>query len=81
MNDRWPGAHWEDIKYTCIASKGVAGEVKLNLDSILGYTSYFALIGEGGVEGGGITPVKAALLQGAESVVFDDVYHDMVIIY
>jgi len=75
VNDRWPGAHWDDIKYTCIASKGVAGELKLNLDSILGYVSYFALIGDGGVEGDGITPVKAALLEGAESIVLDDVYH------
>lgn len=75
VNDRWPGAHFEDIKYTCIASKRVAGELKFNLDSILGYTSYFALIGEGGVEGDGITPVKAALLEGAESIVLDDVYH------
>jgi len=75
VNDRWPGAYFDDIKYTCIASNGVTGEVKLDLDSILGFASYFALIGEGGVEGDGITPVKAALLDGAESIVLDDVYH------
>ena len=66
INDRWPGAYWEDIQYTCVASTAVLGKLKLDLDSILAYASYFALIGEGGVEGDGITPVKAALLDGGK---------------
>lgn len=66
INDRWPGAHFEDIEYTCIASTGVSGKVEFNLDSILAFASYFALIGDGGVQGDGITPVKAALLDGGE---------------
>merc|ERR1712113_1058012 len=75
VNDRWPGAYWEGIGYTCVASKAVEGRVSLDLDSVLGFASYFALIGEGGVEGDGITPVKAALLDGAESIILEDVYH------
>lgn len=66
INDRWPGAHFDDIEYTCIASTGVSGKLELNLDSILAYASYFALIGQGDVEGDGITPVKAALLEGGK---------------
>jgi hypothetical protein len=64
INDRWPGAHFDDIEYTCIASNGVRGKLELNLDSMLAYASYFALIGEGEVEGDGITPVRGALLEG-----------------
>jgi len=76
VNDRWPGAHWEDVHYTCVASKAVTGKLLGgDLDSALAFSSYFALIGEGGVEGDGITPVKGALLEGADSIVLDDVYH------
>lgn len=65
INDRWPGAHFDDIEYTCIASKAVTGKLGFtNLDSILAYASYFALSGEGGIEGDGITPVKGALMEG-----------------
>jgi hypothetical protein len=69
INDRWPGAHFEGIDYTCIAATGIIGKLEFNLDSLLAFASYFALIGEGGVEGDGITPVKAALLDGGECCV------------
>ena len=79
VNDRWPGAFWEDIKYTCVASTGVSGKLEFKLDSLLAYASYFALIGQGDVPGDGITPVGGALLEGAESVVLDEVFHADVI--
>ena len=76
INDRWPGAYFDDIGYTCVASRRVSGKLlSTNLDSLLAFASYFALVGEGGVEGDGITPVKAALLEGAESIILEDVYH------
>ena len=75
VNDRWPGGYWDGIRYTCVASRRVVGRVAFDLDALLGFASYFALIGEGGVEGDGITPVKAALPEGADAIVLDDVYH------
>ena len=80
INDRWPGAHFDDIAYTCIASTAVPGKLELNLDSILAFASYFALGGEGGVEGDGITPVKVASLDGGEHHVclaISDLYLDI----
>lgn len=75
INKLWPGAHFDDIEYTCIASKAVSGKIELELNSLLAYASYFALSGQGDVEGDGITPVKAALLDGANEIVLDDIYH------
>ena len=79
INDRWPGAFWEDIKYTCVASTSVSGKLEFALDSALAYASYFALSGQGDVPGDGITPVQGALLEGAESIVLDDIFHADVI--
>jgi len=77
INDRWPGAYWDDIAYTCVASSAVTGKIGFDdgLDSILAFVSYFALIGQGDVKGDGITPVDGALLKDANSIVLDDVYH------
>eukprot|EP00980_Cylindrotheca_fusiformis_P000146 scaffold24_cov128-Cylindrotheca_fusiformis.AAC.19 len=76
INDRWPGVHFDDIQYTCIASKAVRGKLSLtNIESMLAYASYFALSGDGNVEGDGITPVTGALMKGAKSIVLEDVYH------
>mmetsp|Transcript_26286 Transcript_26286/g.32235 ORF Transcript_26286/g.32235 Transcript_26286/m.32235 type:complete len:577 (-) Transcript_26286:155-1885(-) len=76
VNDKWPGAYWDDVSYTCVASKAVPGKLGFSdLDCLLGYVSYLALIGDGKVDGDGITPVKGALLEGAASIVLDDVYH------
>lgn len=77
INDRFPGAYYsaenEDkhskkcsIEYTCVASKGVPGKLEFQLDSILAFASYFALSGQGDVEGDGITPVSGALLDGGK---------------
>jgi len=81
INDRWPGAHFESIDYTCVVSSAVTGKIALNnLDSLLAFASYFALIGKGDVQGDGITPVGGALLEGAKSIILDDdgenpIYH------
>ena len=75
INTRWPGAYYDDIEYTCIASKGVTGKIGFDLDSILAYASYLALAGSGNIDGDGITPVEAALLEGSNHIVLDDVYH------
>jgi len=74
VNDKWPGAYFSHIKYACIASNKISGGFK-NLDSILGFASYFALSGEGNIQGDGITPVNAAILEGADSVILDEIYH------
>ena len=77
VNDRWPGAYWDDISYTCVASKAVTGKITLDggIDSLLGFISYFALAGEGSTEGDGIPPVSGALLENAKAVVLDAAYH------
>ncbi|CAJ1966164.1 unnamed protein product [Cylindrotheca closterium] len=86
INDRFPGAYYSpdnqdkddancNIEYTCVASKGVVGKLELKLDSILAFASYFALGGQGDVEGDGITPTKGALLDGGNSIILDDVCH------
>lgn len=79
VNNRWPGAFFSNTtNYTCVASKAVTGKLGNPLellDNVLGFVSYFALIGDGNVDGDGITPVKGALLEGAKSIVLDDVYH------
>jgi len=80
INDRWPGSYWNghddgSIEYTCVASKCVSGKLELNLDSLLAYASYFALSGDGTIQGDGITPVDAAILDGSRKIVLDDVYH------
>lgn len=80
INDRFPGAYYSvnnpekddkncNIEYTCVASKGVPGKLEFfKLDSLLAFASYFALCGQGDVEGDGITPVKGALLDGGKPV-------------
>jgi len=85
VNDRWPGGYYPDIVYTCVASREVKGKLDVsNVDSTLAFASYFALIGDGNVEGDGITPVKAALLEDSaddqkndnvKSIILDGVYH------
>jgi len=76
VNDRWPGAFYSDIEYTCVASRAVTGKLAFDgIDSLLGFVSYFALAGEGTTEGDGITPVSGALLENAEAVVLDDAFH------
>eukprot|EP00547_Thalassionema_nitzschioides_P018739 CAMPEP_0194253880 /NCGR_PEP_ID=MMETSP0158-20130606/30852_1 /TAXON_ID=33649 /ORGANISM="Thalassionema nitzschioides, Strain L26-B" /LENGTH=557 /DNA_ID=CAMNT_0038991723 /DNA_START=41 /DNA_END=1711 /DNA_ORIENTATION=+ len=73
INDRWPGAYFSpSIQYTCVASSAVTGKVGLDLDNLLAFASYFALIGQGDVDGDGITPVGGALLDGAKSIVLDN---------
>ena len=79
INDRWPGAYFDDIEYTCVASKKVEGKLEFNLDSILAYASYFALIGEGNVEGDGITPVKGALMEGGKFIPSRRVWHAVLV--
>jgi len=76
VNDRWPGAYFAqkengNIRYTSVASTAVRGGFQ-SIDSILGYVSYLALVGDGNVEGDGITPVDAAILEGSESIVLDN---------
>lgn len=78
INDKWPGAYYSpDIEYTCVATNGVTGKLGLDLDSLLGFTSYLALGGDGNVDGDGITPISSAILDGANKIIVgnNDVYH------
>ena len=78
INDKWPGAYYSpSIEYTCVATNGVTGKVGFDLDSLLAFTSYLALGGDGNVDGDGITPISSAILEGANKIIVgnNDVYH------
>jgi len=94
INSKWPGAYFDTIDYTCVASQRVTGKLffttgkedddkmsssssssSSSLDAFLAYASYLALVGKGNIEGDGITPVQAAMLEGAKEIVLEDVYH------
>lgn len=69
----YPGAFHPQVRYVCAAGKAVFG--KRGFGSWLAYKSYELTVGKGETWGDGITPVEAALLDGAENLVLDGVWH------
>jgi pimeloyl-ACP methyl ester carboxylesterase len=70
VNEEYPGAFYEDVRYICVAGKAVLGK-----DNWLAYQSYNLTIGDGNTWGDGITPIEAAHLAGAENIVIEDATH------
>ena len=72
MNELFPGALHESkgLRYLCVAGAAVDGAT-----SPRARKRYERLIGDGQVKGDGKVPVESALLSGAKSLVFDDLYH------
>ncbi len=80
VNDNYPGAHWPDLKYVCVAGKacfGVPPKVwqPNTWSGWLAYSSYQLTGGTGEVWGDGITPITAAHLEGAVNLTVESVYH------
>lgn len=73
VNNSYPGAFYEDVRYVCVAGKAVYGERKLG--SWLAYSSYELTCGQGNSWGDGITPITAAHLDGAENLIVEGANH------
>jgi hypothetical protein len=72
VNQTYPGAFLDSVRYVCIASKAVYGE---RWRTWFTYNSYQLTSGEGATWGDGITPIAAAHLDGAENLTLENVYH------
>ncbi|MEO1208189.1 MAG: lipase [Cyanobacteria bacterium J06638_20] len=72
VKDNYPGAFYPNVRYVCVAGKSVYGS---RWRSWFAYSSYEQTCGVGDRWGDGITPIEAALLDGAENQILDHVYH------
>lgn len=72
VKDHYPGAFYPHVRYVCIAGKSVYG---MRWRQWFAYSSYEQTCGAGDRWGDGITPIEAALLDGADNHVLDYVYH------
>ncbi|KAL1528890.1 hypothetical protein AB1Y20_010213 [Prymnesium parvum] len=67
VEGRYPGAYHEELRYLSVGSRAVRGRLWGDgLQGLLAYASYLPLCGEAAVDGDGITPLRNALLEGAE---------------
>lgn len=73
VNDNYPGAFYQNLRYVCVAGKTIFGERRLG--SWFAYSSYQLTCGEGNTWGDGITPIASAHLPGAENLVIPGVRH------
>lgn len=70
VNGLFPGALHESIRYLSVAGSAVDGA-----SSHGARRRYERFVDDGRVEGDGLVPVPSALLEGAEHLVLDGVYH------
>ena len=80
VNDNFPGAYFEDVKYICVCGRGVVGDIFdrknfLNIENIVAYASYLPQIGKGKEIGDGIVPESIAFLDGAMNISLEGVKH------
>ncbi|ABA22355.1 conserved hypothetical protein [Trichormus variabilis ATCC 29413] len=73
VNNNYPGAFYQNVRYVCVAGKTVFGERRRG--GWLAYSSYQLTCGTGNTWGDGITPIAAAHLIGAENLVIEGVRH------
>jgi len=78
VEERYPGAYHEGIRYMTVGSTAQRGALPGNGAGLIGgslaYASYLPLGGDGTVDGDGITPLRCAHLEGAEQREVD-AYH------
>jgi pimeloyl-ACP methyl ester carboxylesterase len=72
VNDAYPDAFYDDVKYICVAGRSVYGK---RFSKWIAYSSYELTCGTGSTWGDGITPIEAAHLKGAENLVYEGVNH------
>jgi triacylglycerol esterase/lipase EstA (alpha/beta hydrolase family) len=76
VNDTYPGAFWEPVRYVCVAGRSVQGRRQWNQwQQWIAYNSYQLTCGQGNTWGDGITPVVSAHLPGAVNLTWEDVVH------
>ncbi|MGK7912964.1 MAG: esterase/lipase family protein [Synechococcus sp.] len=82
VNDTYPGAFHDSIRYVCVAGKSTFGEKapwwnpqQWDGAKWLAYSSYELTGGTGSCWGDGITPIPSAHLDGAINLVVDGAYH------
>lgn len=73
VNETYPGAFYPHVTYVCVAGKAVYGQRWGK--NWLAYQSYQLTCGTGDTWGDGITPIKAAHLDGAINLTLDGVMH------
>ncbi|MEB3231594.1 MAG: lipase [Leptolyngbyaceae bacterium] len=74
VNDHYPGAFYQHIRYICVAGKSVQGSRRWYGPSFA-YQSYQLTYGQGDCWGDGITPIAAAHLDGADNLTIEQVNH------
>jgi pimeloyl-ACP methyl ester carboxylesterase len=83
VDERWPGARFKDegVTYTCVVGKTVRGRGGAEFKKTLaGYAngSYEQVCGEGDmIVGDAVVPCEYAVLDGAENIVLEGVFHSM----
>ena len=83
VDRRWPGAALknEGVSYTCVAGRTVRGRAgEAFKKKLAGYShnSYVQVCGEGDmVVGDAVVPCEYAMLDGAENILLDGVFHSM----
>jgi pimeloyl-ACP methyl ester carboxylesterase len=70
VNELFPGALHESIRYICVAGAAADGASSRKVRR-----RYERFVSDGRVKGDGQVPVKSALLPGGETLVLDDLYH------
>lgn len=77
VNDRYPGAFYDEVTYVCVAGNGVLGQRgwQHGWRKNLAYNSYELTCGTGETWGDGITPIAAAHLDGAINLTLEGVVH------
>ena len=75
VNQNYPGAFHDDVKYVCVAGKAIYGKPSWRWGEWFTYSSYRITCGQGQCWGDGVTPITAAHLTGAENLVLDGVMH------
>ena len=71
VNNTYPGAFYDDVKYVCIAGKSIMGKKA----DWFTFNSYRLTVGQGDVWGDGVVPVAAANLEGAHNITLEEDVH------
>lgn len=82
LHNTYPGAYWSEagVRYVCVAGRAVVGDKDAPKDTLAryAYSSYQQVTGEGhAVMGDAVVPCDSCLLQGAATLILDNVYHSM----
>ncbi|PDW04111.1 esterase/lipase family protein [Candidatus Viridilinea mediisalina] len=76
INERYPGAFYEHIRYTSVAGRSVLGRRFFgNGEQMLAFRSYETSFGDGRQMGDGIIPTHCCYLEGADNLMLEGARH------